>query len=210
MKDSKTIIIFAPHTDDGELGCGGTIAKFIEQGNTIFYVAFSSAEKSVPPHLPKGILKDEVTRAVQTLGLDLENLILFNYEVRKFPEFRQDILEDMVRLNKTVQPDMVFLPSPNDTHQDHNTISTEGFRAFKNCTILGYELPWNNNTFCPQLYVELENKHVEKKINALSCYASQKGKVYMEEDFTKGLALLRGSQVNSRSAEAFEVIRWII
>ena len=51
------VLVLAPHTDDGEFGCGGTIAKFIEEKTEVYYVAFSTAEKSVPKELPKNILE---------------------------------------------------------------------------------------------------------------------------------------------------------
>ena len=50
------ILLLSPHTDDGELGCGGTVAKLIEQGKEVFYVAFSACEQSVLPQFPKDIL----------------------------------------------------------------------------------------------------------------------------------------------------------
>ena len=58
LSSYKNVIVLAPHTDDGEFGCGGTIAKLIGEGKNVYYVAFSTAEDSVPKHLPKDILKD--------------------------------------------------------------------------------------------------------------------------------------------------------
>jgi LmbE family N-acetylglucosaminyl deacetylase len=63
----RTIIVLAPHTDDGEFGCGGAINKWIEEGHEVYYVAFSSAEKSVPEGFPKNILKKEVREATGIL-----------------------------------------------------------------------------------------------------------------------------------------------
>ena len=135
INNFKKILVLAPHTDDGELGCGGTIAKLIEEKKQVFYVAFSSAEKSVPKDLPKDILKKEVKKAMRILGLSERNLILFNYEVRNFPKYRQEILEDMIKLNEKIKPDLVLLPSTHDIHQDHQVVSQEGFRAFKSMKI---------------------------------------------------------------------------
>jgi len=212
INNFKKILVLAPHTGDGELGCGGTIAKLIEEKKQVFYVAFSSAEKSVPKDLPKDILKKEVKKAMRILGLSERNLILFNYEVRNFPKYRQEILEDMIKLNEKIKPDLVLLPSTHDIHQDHQVVSQEGFRAFKSMkiSILGYELPWNNLTFNTEAFAVLKEKHIRKKIRALSCYKSQSGRFYMSKDFMKSLAKIRGAQVNTRYAETFEVIRWTI
>ena len=204
------ILILAPHTDDGEFGCGGTIAKFISQGKDVYYVAFSSCEQSVPEGMPKDILSKEVKEATKVLGIKPKNLILLNYEVRKFPELRQSILEDMVKLNNQIKPDLVLLPSPNDTHQDHSTISIEGFRAFKKTTILGYEVPWNNLSFTTNLFSIIDEKQIIKKINALKCYRSQNFRTYANEEFIRSLAITRGTQIGGKYAECFEVIRAII
>ena len=72
----KNILILAPHTDDGEFGCGGSIAKFINEGSNVFYAAFSTAEKSVPKHLPRDILKTEVQEATKRLGIPRKNLLI--------------------------------------------------------------------------------------------------------------------------------------
>lgn len=70
FKSSKQrILILAPHTDDGELGCGGAINKFIEEGHEVYYAAFSACEISVPKHLPSNILIEEVKKATQVLGI---------------------------------------------------------------------------------------------------------------------------------------------
>ena len=132
------VLILAPHTDDGELGCGGTIARFIEEGKEVYYAAFSVAEKSVPEGFPKNILEIEVRKAMKILGVSESNLLIYKYEVRTFSYHRQEILEDIISLRKELQPDLVFIPSPNDLHQDHKVIAEEGIRAFKKSTILGY------------------------------------------------------------------------
>jgi len=150
LNNFKKVLVLAPHTDDGELGCGGTIAKFLEGKKKVFYIAFSSAEKSVPEGLPRNILKKEVKKAIKILGLPSENLILFNYEVRDFPRYRQEILDAMIKLDKKIRPDLILLPSTQDIHQDHQVILQEGLRAFKKISILGYELPWNNYILIPK------------------------------------------------------------
>lgn len=79
----KNILVLAPHTDDGELGAGGTINKFVENGANVYYIAFSTAEESVPAGWPRDILKTEVKNATQKLGVKSENIFIFNYQVRK-------------------------------------------------------------------------------------------------------------------------------
>jgi LmbE family N-acetylglucosaminyl deacetylase len=206
----KRILILAPHTDDGEFGCGGTIAKYIEEGDEVFYAAFSACEQSVLKEFPKDILITEVKSATQVLGIKPSNLILYKYEVRKFNYERQEILEDMVKLNNQIKPDLVFMPCENDVHQDHHTIFQEGLRAFKFTTILCYELPWNNFSLNTVSFIHLSEAQIDTKIKALKEYKSQAHRSYASEEFIRALAITRGTQIGTRYAETFEVKRWII
>lgn len=206
----QRVLVLAPHTDDGELGCGGTIAKLVECQDEVYYVAFSGAEKSLPEGMPEDTLRCEVTQATQVLGIPPENLLILDYEVRDFPLHRQAILDDLIRLHGEIQPHLVLLPAFHDIHQDHITVASEGLRAFKTTTILGYELPWNNMTFSTTAFVFLEERHVNCKVDALSCYVSQRGRRYANGDFIHSLARARGIQIGAEYAEAFEVIRWVL
>lgn len=210
MDKFQKILILAPHTDDGEFGCGASIAKFISQNKDVYYAAFSLAEESVPPPFPKNILETEVKAATKKLGIKPNNLMLFKYPVRRFAQFRQEILEDLVKLNREIMPDLVFMPSLNDLHQDHSTIASEGLRAFKKTSILCYELPWNNISFSTNCFINFGEKELESKLRALNCYDSQKLRSYASEEFIKSLAVTRGTQIGSQYAEVFEVVRWLI
>jgi len=204
------ILVLAPHTDDGEFGCGGSIYKYCSTGSEVMYVAFSSAEDSVPDYLPKDILKKEVIAATDILGIKKNNLILLNFKVRNFPEYRQEILDEMIKINNDFKPAMVFLPSTFDTHQDHKTIAEEGFRAFKKTTIYGYEVPWNNLTFSTNGFIILSNESVNKKIKALECYKSQAFRDYASANYIRSLAHSRGIQIGTKYAEAFQIIRSVL
>lgn len=206
----KNVLVLAPHTDDGELGAGGTISYLLEKKSKVYYAAFSTAKDSVPPGMPKDILKTEVRKATRQLGIDEKNLVIYDYQVRKLNYCRQEILEDLIQLRNKVNFDLILMPCLNDIHQDHLTLAQEGLRAFKNTSILGYELPWNNLTFNATCFVRLEEHHLENKINALKCYKSQKNRDYIQSDFVMALALTRGVQIRAKYAEAFEVIRWVI
>ncbi len=207
FENLKRILVLAPHTDDGELGCGGVIHKMIKSGCEVFYVAFSACQQSVLPNFPSDILITEVKRATLRLGIKPENLILFDYQVRTFNYHRQSILDDILKLKKSINPDLVFIPSINDIHQDHYTIANEAVRAFKWSTILCYELPWNNFSFNTSCFISLELDNINAKFNALSEYQSQAHRPYANEAFINSLAKVRGVQSNNEFAEAFEIMR---
>src|SRR4029450_1427293 len=144
----------------GEFGCGGTMARLVEEGSDVRYIAFSIATRSLPGGFPpdtpapgvrgprsppEGFAPDtlarEVKEATAELGIPPENLTVHDFDVRTFPEHRQDILELLVALWEEWHPDAVFMPSLHDIHQDHQVIAAEGLRAFKRTTILGEGVP---------------------------------------------------------------------
>ncbi len=205
----KRTLVLAPHTDDGEFGCGGTISRLSESGSEIFYVAFSACRQSVLKEFPEDILITEVKAATEELGIPSSNLILYDYEVRTFSSRRQEILEEIIKLKNDIKPDLVFIPSVNDIHQDHFIISNEGVRAFKLSTLLSYELPWNNFSFTTSCFFTLSQANIESKLRALKCYKSQQHKSYANEEFIKSLGRVRGVQIGSEYAEVFEVVRMV-
>ena len=118
MFDPTRILVLAPHTDDGELGCGASIAAFIASGKEVFYSAFSTCSRSLPKDLPPDTLSNECKKANALLGIPENNIVLYDFEVRELLVQRQTILEELITLNKKLNPDLVFLPAINDIHQD--------------------------------------------------------------------------------------------
>jgi LmbE family N-acetylglucosaminyl deacetylase len=201
------VLVLAPHADDGEFGCGGTTARLLDAGADVRYVAFSIGTKSLPPGFPGDVVAREVAEATAELGIPAGNLTVHDFEVRTFPERRQDILELLIALWEEWQPDVVFQPSHHDTHQDHQVIAAEGLRAFKRTTILGYEIPWNNFDFAYQAYIALERPHLERKAAALAKYESQQHRRYADPEYMWSLARTHGINVNRQFAEVFQVYR---
>ncbi len=204
---NQRILVLAPHTDDAEFGCGATIAKLIEAGNEVYSVAFSACEQSVLPSFPNDVLITEVKEASAVLGLKSENLILLDYPVRTFNYRRQEILDDILKIKKDINPTIVFMPALDDLHQDHATIANEGLRAFKFSNIFCYELPWNNVTFATTFFSVVSADNLQKKINAILKYKSQSHRNYANEEFVRSLARVRGTQINEHYAECFQLIR---
>jgi LmbE family N-acetylglucosaminyl deacetylase len=204
------ILFIGAHTDDIELMCGGTICKFIESNCDIYYSTFSFANKSLPKGFDEGTTKYELLDSVKVLGIPNNNLFLYDYEVRVFDKYRQEILEDLIKLRNKIKPDLVITHNSDDTHQDHKVVSDESYRAFKQCSsIWGYESFKNNRVFKNDLYVKLNLNFIERKLEAISSYKSQIIK-YDNRDAIKALAIFRGTQVNCDYAECFEAMRVII
>lgn len=143
------------------------------------------------------------------LGVAEGNTRVFDFPVRRFSYHRQELLEELVKLRKEIDPEMIFLPSENDLHQDHQVVHAEGLRAFKERNTWAYELPWNQIEFNAQAFVTLQRKNLDAKWRALQAYKSQLHlcRPYFSWSFVEGLARVRGVQVKAQYAEAFEVMR---
>jgi len=209
MIKGKKILLLAPHPDDPEYSCGASIAQWSKE-NEIFYTAFSPCIASLPKTFAPDTLYRELKAAAGILGIPEANINTFDFPVRRFPEHRQDILELMISLRKSLKPDLVVMPNSNDIHQDHKVIYEEGLRAFKHSSLLGYELPWNNLEFKSNFHVRISEDALSKKWAAIEAYESQGIRAYKSKKFFEGLARVRGMQINTEFAEAFEVIRWIL
>ena len=118
----QNILVLSPHTDDGELGCGGTISRFSEEGKNVFLIAFTE--------MGDERLEREMREATRTLGIPTMRTWCYSFPHRRFPLARQRILE--VMLSFLPKPDLVFAPSLDDIHQDHQVIAQEcGSRGFR-------------------------------------------------------------------------------
>ncbi|MCF7805760.1 MAG: PIG-L family deacetylase [Candidatus Marinimicrobia bacterium] len=204
------VLALSPHTDDIEFGCGGTLSRLLEQGAEVHTAIFSLCQESVPEGFPDDVLLHEMHASADVLGIPQKNRHIFNYPVRRFPEHRQDILEDLVQLKKDLQPDLVLTPSTDDVHQDHEVISKESIRAFRFSSLWGYELPWNNLSFQNQAVVGLNEKYLEQKTEALSCYKSQGFRPYSDPEFFRAIARSRGMQNKRDLVEVFELIKLVL
>ncbi len=210
MEKIDKILVLSPHADDGELGCGATVSKFIEKGVDVHFLVLSLRRKTVPVDFPEDKLIKECTDAMSALGLNKNNWHIRDYEHRIFPELRQELLDQLIKIRKDIEPDLVFAPSFDDMHQDHGIIANESFRAFKNNKILSYELPWNRIVTHTNFYTSVDKHHLEKKAKALSFYESQKpGRPFFDKDYIFSLAKIRGAEIKKEYAESFEVMRWI-
>ena len=194
----KRALVLSPHTDDAELGCGGTIAKMVEDGWKIHAIYFSAVSDRYPD------LIDEAANSGHILGMTHEVL---EFHTRYFPRDRQEILQALYDHAKANRYDIVFTPTTTDIHQDHGVVTSEAKRAFRDCTLLGYELPWNNLTVSLNCFIPLKERHVKKKIQSLDCYSSQKHNSYFNEKFFRSVVKMRGIQLSCPYAEGFETIK---
>ncbi len=210
------ILIIAPHSDDAELGCGGTISRLLREGNEVYCIVLSKALRfskgGYIPEVKEEDTKDvfdELKESMEELGVKKENLFVYQFPTRYLYTNRQDVLDRMIQAKDEINPDIVFLPSTNDFHQDHQVVCKEGIRAFKNKTLLGYEFPWNTLSTNLNCFYSFAEEDLKKKIKALGKYVSQRERPFMNKDFVKNWAGLNGIKIGVKYAESFEVIRLV-
>jgi len=204
------VAVLAPHTDDGELGCGATVSKLIHLGHEVHYVAFCTCNENLPDGYPNGTLEAELHKALNVLGVKQSNRHVYDFTVRRLSYNRQEVLDKLVAFDRKVGPNVVFAPSVSDLHQDHSTVAQEAFRAFKTKTLLAYELPWNNIEFNSNCLVKIDEANLRDKVSSLLCYKSQQKRPYMSEEFVRSLARVRGATIGTTYAEAFTLLRAVL
>lgn len=206
------ILFLSPNPDAAILGCGATINKMVEQGKNVYCAILSPQVKSADATtFSEFDLEQELTRAYESLEVPRTNITTSSFEQRIYPEKRQQILDYLVNLQTLVHPDVVFVPSFDDMHQDHLTLAEESFRAFKETSIYSYELPWNRITTVINCYNVVSEKNIAKKTTALQQFTSQlsRGHTYYTPRYIKGLANTRGCAIQYPYAESFEIVRLI-
>lgn len=198
----KSLLFLGAHPDDIELGCGALLADLAGQAD-VFCMTFSDNKKN--PDLQN--LESEHYNSMHVLGLKDHQIGLGSYETRRFPDFRQEMLQDMLELRKKYQPEIVFVNTPKDIHQDHQTLTEEATRAFRGTTVLGYDVLRSSYGFFPHFLAEVSEKAVETKIAALAEYTTYAGRYYFAPDIIRATAIRHGALAERPYAEGFDIIR---
>ena len=198
----KKVCFIGAHPDDIELGCGALIAR-IAGKTDIRCVTFSDNRKN--PALTH--LIPEHYESMRILGVPEERVTLLDFETRRFQEHRQDILEAMIGILKQDDPDIVFVHSKSDVHQDHQVLTQEALRAFRGRTVLGFDVIRSSYGFFPEFLVGVDEADVEKKLAALAAYKTYEGKYYFSPDVTRATLIRNGAICEKPYAEGFDILR---
>jgi LmbE family N-acetylglucosaminyl deacetylase len=198
---SCRILCLGAHSDDIEIGCGGTLLELLRLHRHLefHWVVFTSgaerereARRSADLFL-KGAAKKTVT------VLDFRNGF--------FPFVGAEIKEYFERLKSETSPDLIFTHTRNDLHQDHRVINQLTWNTWRNHMILEYEIPkYDGDLGTPNLYVPFDRRICERKIKYLmACFGTQRDKHWFTHDTFAGLMRIRGIEVSSagKFAEGF-------
>jgi LmbE family N-acetylglucosaminyl deacetylase len=211
------ILAVGAHPDDIEVGCAATLALFKRKGYEVYFLVLTKGEASGDPE----IRERECINAAGVIGVD--NVYFGGLRDTKITDEVTTIIEVENVINE-VKPDILFVHSPKDTHQDHRGTALAAMSAGRKMkNILLYESPAALREFCPQIFIDVESTF-NVKIDALKMFMSQNSKSFCEDLFTRdegsrmlhiisameGLARFRGFQIGVKMAEAFEVGRFIL
>jgi LmbE family N-acetylglucosaminyl deacetylase len=192
------VLCLGAHSDDIEIGCGGTIRKLIEQskGLTINWVILSAS----------GIREGEARSSAQAiLALAKDSQIeIKHFRNGFFPYVATEIKEFFETLKALPRPDVIFTHCRHDRHQDHQLVSELTWNTFRDHLILEYEIPkYDGDLLSPNVFVTLSDSQVKAKQDHLhTFFKSQHDKQWFTEDTFSSLCRIRGIECNSPTGYA--------
>lgn len=198
----KRVLFLGAHPDDIELGCGALI-HHISGVSDISCVTLSNNQQN--PELRNVV--DEQRRSMGILGVPSDRLLYGPFETRIFPQARQEILEYFLKLREELQPEVIFVHSNQDVHQDHLTMTQEALRAFRGISLLGFDVVRSSYGFFPHFLVKVDEADVAAKIEALSQYETYRGKYYFDRELTRAIMVRHGALAEAPFAEGFDILR---
>lgn len=195
------VLCLGSHSDDIEIGCGGTILKLVDNyPNIVFqWVVFSSSPERE---------KEAICSAGKFLaGVTEKQIIVKSFRDGFLPFMAIEVKEAFEQLKKDFNPDLILTHYRHDAHQDHRLISELTWNTFRNHLILEYEIPkYDGDLGNPNFYVPLESFICQQKIKyILDSFPSQKDKQWFTEETFLAILRIRGIESNApdKYAEAF-------
>ena len=198
----KRILFVGAHPDDIELGCGAFVHQILPYSE-ILCVTLSDNQKN--PAL-KNVVEEHLA-SFTVLGVPEKSIVIEQFETRKFPDLRQEVLEYLIKLRKNFQPDMVFVHTRADIHQDHNVVTEEALRAYRGTTVLGFDVVRSSYGFFPHFLVEVSEANVQAKLAALAEYKTYLDKYYFDPALLRATMVRHGALAEKPYAEGFDILR---
>ncbi|MEO4001484.1 PIG-L deacetylase family protein [Mesorhizobium sp. CAU 1732] len=196
-----SILCFGAHSDDIEIGLGGTILTLIETNADleVYWCVCSASGKRA----------DEAEASANAfIGNGARQHLEFgNFEDSYFPSQSPQIKQWMVDIRARTTPDVVFTHTRDDAHQDHREVCELTWNVFRDQLILEYEIPkWDGDVGRPNMYSPISREHMDRKIDLLEThFGSQRSKDWFDDELFRGLARIRGMECRApdRYAEGF-------
>jgi LmbE family N-acetylglucosaminyl deacetylase len=195
------ILCIGAHSDDIEIGCGGTILRMLDEypGSSVRWVVFSADDD-----------REREARASAEAFLSAAasfDVSVFRYRESYFPHVWADIKGTFGELRGGPDPDLVLTHRRDDAHQDHRTLGELTWNTFRNHVVLEYEIPkYEGDLGQPNFYVALDPRVAERKVELLMThFGSQRSRGWFRPETFHGLMALRAVECAAPggSAEAF-------
>lgn len=199
---AKRILFLGAHPDDIELGCGAFL-HHVSPYSEVRCVTLSSNHKN--PDL-KNVVQEHLA-SLSVLGVGREQITVESFETRKFPQQRQEVLEYLFQLRLDFKPNIVFVHTKSDIHQDHNVVTEEALRAYRGITVLGFDVVRSSYGFFPHFLVEVTEEDVQAKLSALSEYKTYSDKYYFDPSLLRATMIRHGALAEKPYAEGFDILR---
>ncbi|MEJ5338859.1 MAG: PIG-L family deacetylase [Aquificaceae bacterium] len=229
MTHSSGILLIIAHPDDEVLGCGGTVAKFSEEGNEVYTLilgeGITSRDEKREPKTRKvelEALREDALMANRLLGV--KKVIFCDFPDNRFDSVPLlDIVKTVEKVIEEIKPEIIFTHHGGDLNIDHQITYRAVLTATRpqpgssvkeiySCEVLSSTEWAYPVSFQPDTYFTLSEKHIRKKIEAMQCYRSEL-RQYPHPRSIEGieyLAKLRGMQVGCEYAEGFKLVRKIL
>jgi LmbE family N-acetylglucosaminyl deacetylase len=198
----KRVLFLGAHPDDIEIGCGALL-HHITGMSEVTCVTLSDNLKNPDLHN----VVEEQRRSMAILGVEPGRVRYGPFETRVFPQARQEILEYFLQLRAELRPEVIFVHSDQDVHQDHLTMTQEALRAFRGITLLGFDVVRSSYGFFPHFMVEVNEADVRAKIEALAQYKTYADKYYFSPELTRAIMVRHGALAEKAFAEGFDILR---
>lgn len=203
-----SILCLGAHSDDIEIGAGGTILHMISGGALLdvhWCVMSSSNDRAMEAH----------ASAQEFLaGASSANIEIAQFEDSYFPSQTRELKTWLNALRDRVAPDIIFTHARHDAHQDHREINQLTTNVFRDHLVLEYEIPkWDGDLTERNVYVSLTAEIMQRKTELLlKHFGTQRSKDWFDADTFRGLARLRGIECRAQSgfAEAFTTRKLMI
>ena len=202
LLSGKRIFFIGAHPDDIELGCGALIANIIHKAE-VFCITLSDNQKN--PKLSNVV--DEHYQSMEILGVKKDHIFLEKFQTRMFKHERQEILEYLYQLNKQFMPELIFVHTSSDLHQDHGVVTEESLRAFRGASIFGYDVIRSSHGFFPTFLMEVTEADMNKKISALNAYKTYQNLYYFSNDLIRSILIKNGALAERPFAEGFDIMK---
>lgn len=221
----SNILVIAPHPDDETLGCGGTLLKHKEQGDSIYWLVMTSIKAG------KQYSDKQVKEQTQTITKVAKAYPFDGYHKANFEPANLDtvpsikLIEEVSKYINKIKPEILYLPHPNDIHSDHQEVFDAGIacsksfrypfvkkvRVYETLSETEFSLNIQGDVFKPNLFIDVTNQ-LENKINIMKLYKGEMGNhpFPRSEENIRSLATLRGATAGCVFSESFVSIKEIL